>query len=479
MAECMHCGYTRTPPGKLRCYNCGRLFPTALDGDASECDPAGGSMLLVARDPVFKRRVEFDGETIRLVGEPGLAFSGVVVDIPAASLLDVELKKPGRLMGQLRFIWPGAKQTRSLTKGIFSMDTPGSVTQRLLSEGAVQFRPSEEAEFMAVYEAAMAPILEARRVGADMLGYLTPNAMVPETTPALAGLTHYEGLRLGEVSSQFDSQMAGQIAGSLRHELGFHGGFVGLGIGGLGLGVGRLGLSGVSTVDLATESTSRPDLLNQGFVAVFEIPASGGLADTLRVVVPSEAASAQMVKDFAYDVAQRMGRHAPSEPQLDRVGEVLDSIISTEITYALDRANAALRLPVESRPLFDVVGMPIGPSAVLGGALRIQGSTKWIQLFPLGLMHAMLHPDEAPRLVLEAAIGRLSAPAQESAPQSAVSGVSRGGQPEPDGSGKAAPLGAAAMKTCPMCAEDVRAAAKICRYCHYEFGPPPSGGSGT
>ena len=83
-----------------------------------------------------------------------------------------------------------------------------------------------------------------------------------------------------------------------------------------------------------------------------------------------------MVKDFAYDVAQRMGRHAPSEPQLDRVGEVLDSIISTEITYALDRANAALRLPVESRPLFDVVGMPIGPSAVLGGALRIQGSTK-------------------------------------------------------------------------------------------------------
>jgi predicted amidophosphoribosyltransferase len=45
---------------------------------------------------------------------------------------------------------------------------------------------------------------------------------------------------------------------------------------------------------------------------------------------------------------------------------------------------------------------------------------------------------------------------------------------------QATPLAEAATKICPQCAEEVKAAALICHYCRYEFGPlPPAGQAGT
>jgi hypothetical protein len=49
--------------------------------------------------------------------------------------------------------------------------------------------------------------------------------------------------------------------------------------------------------------------------------------------------------------------------------------------------------------------------------------------------------------------------------------------------GEAPPLGrltptTVTTKTCPMCAEDVKVAARICRFCRYEFPPDPGSADG-
>lgn len=41
--------------------------------------------------------------------------------------------------------------------------------------------------------------------------------------------------------------------------------------------------------------------------------------------------------------------------------------------------------------------------------------------------------------------------------------------------GHVAPSTSPDTKTCPRCAEDVKAAALVCRYCGFEFGPHPAG----
>jgi hypothetical protein len=416
--------------------------------------------VLVALNNRSRTRVEFDGEIVRLVKETGVDWMRpTVLTIAASSLLDVLLREPVDRIGQ---------------SGLLHFVTPGGAARPKgwspkIEDGTIFFTEAERADFLAVYEAVAEPWLAARRIGANMSRFLVPQTEVPRTTPAIPDTEVHEGLRIGEINSQFDSRMAGQITGKLRHELGFHGGSVGVGVGGYSLSVGRLGLSGVSSVDLGTEGTSRADLLNQAFVAVFEVPTQRGIPETLRVVVPSEAACSQMLIDSVLEIAGRMGSEPLPDTEITRMTGVLGSLVSTEITYALDRLNAVLRIDRSARPAIDVVGIPIGPGALLGGALRIQGESRWVQLFPLGLMHAMRDPDEAARLVQDSVKEELELAAGEPTGDGPSASTVRAGHP-PSHSTQSS-VAVPAMKTCPMCAEDVRAAARICRFCRYEFPP--------
>ena len=225
---------------------------------------------------------------------------------------------------------------------------------------------------------------------------VAPGFRVPPTTPATYGVITRAGLQIGEVSRHFDSGTAGQITGSIAHEFGFHGGAVGITVRGVGLGVGSLGLSGQSSANLQTESTTRPDLLNDGFLAVFDEPSPLGIPDTLRVVVPSEAACREMLQELmaAAGAAVVGGLTAL---QLSHLTAVATSV-STEIGYVADRLSAVIRVSPSPSPVFSVVGLEVGSHTLLGGAIQMPGEERWMQLFPFGLLRAITPGGDLPQL---------------------------------------------------------------------------------
>jgi hypothetical protein len=50
VAACPNCGYSKTPPGKLKCYNCGR--PLVVDGTAPAAGPQVARASIPAAQPV-------------------------------------------------------------------------------------------------------------------------------------------------------------------------------------------------------------------------------------------------------------------------------------------------------------------------------------------------------------------------------------------------------------------------------------------
>ena len=172
----------------------------------------------------------------------------------------------------------------------------------------------------------------------------------------------------------------------MEHAYSFTGRYVRVQLGRFGYGSGHLGLVGSSTVQLATTGRTTDDLVGGEAVAiVFDVETATGLPDVLRVFVPSEASIKESLVSVITSAAGLSARVA-SWPELPSV--VLNSL-STDVGYVSDRLSALVRMGKTANVRFDVVGLALRPQMMLGGALRIVGEDRWMQLYPMGLLEAL------------------------------------------------------------------------------------------
>jgi len=316
--------------------------------------------------------VELEADTIRVAIDHGPFIRGVcefyVSDVLEVKWKGVEEWPHG---GYIEFLVPVDK-----IRGRYPLHSKDRV--------CVGFKRGQDVEaFRRIRDVVAGPLERAQALGVNLEYAVETGISVPPTTPETVGVVMLEDLQLGEVQRHFDSQTASQIAGVIQHELGIHGGVVGLG----GFSIGRLGLSGASSVDLQTQATSRDDLLNDAFVAVFDRPLASGMVDTIRVVAPSDNATREILATHIRAMYEGMGSQKSVEAhKLQRMIQATTSMVNTDVGYVSDQLNGVLRRKPEPAPLFKVVGLPLGRHAILGGAIQFPGTEEWHQLFPVGLM---------------------------------------------------------------------------------------------
>ncbi len=402
----------------------------------------GNGVMASSRAMGSRWTIEFDGFVVRMTETEGRKPRSV--DFPLYRVKDVEVTVPAHS-------WTRLGISFGMPTFNLMLDT-GRPTVRLYpSSGVVPFDPQDQDAFHAIGAVIRDACKEVPAIRSRAIRLLGPGAAPVLTTEATPGTVTIAGFSIGEVSSHFDQQAAGMISGTMSHDLSVHGGSIGVSTQRLSLTVARIGISGESRVDLATRSTSRTDLMNEGFIARFESPATDGRVRTVRVVVPPEDVCTAQASEMLAEILAACGC---AEAEIRRMVQCAAAVTPVEITYAVDQLKAALRPNRQTR--FDIVGVPAGRGTLLGGAIRAAGDERWVQLFPMGLIRTIYPPAAAagaPIFVPDL----LSGPPDRAA-----------GRPE---QGSAIPDQGSALKTCPMCAEDVRAAALICRFCRYEFPP--------
>ena len=67
----------------------------------------------------------------------------------------------------------------------------------------------------------------------------------------------------------------------------------------------------------------------------------------------------------------------------------LSRTIVTDISYVSDRLAATIRADAAKASPFSVVGVMSGPHMMLGGAIQMQGDSRWHQLFPIELLRVL------------------------------------------------------------------------------------------
>lgn len=194
------------------------------------------------------------------------------------------------------------------------------------------------------------------------------------------------GMRIGEVGRHFDQQTNALYASWLERRLGIQS---------LKFGLqnsnANLGFSSVNLVEQAEQkqymhSTTRDNLLGDGFVAVFEYITPNGFTDIVRVVVPSEPASRDFLQIYMADLGRTFGVGSHCEEAILSSLSVLQKSFTTDISYVSDRLNAILRMPPLSRPSIDIIGAKITDHAILGSVIYFSDTRQWHYLFPVNIV---------------------------------------------------------------------------------------------
>ena len=262
-----------------------------------------------------------------------------------------------------------------------STKTPLSRHARhLFSECQRRLLPNDA--YAPVYEYNAADALNANR----LLGALNQGIKGVVESLNLGGLivSARDGVRIGELTRHFDSEVFATFSGWLDHSLSFEGWSVAIENSRIGGSFGRLGLSGTSTVQGTISGRSQTDLMSDAIVAVFDTDDF----DTVRAVCPSATACRAIVQDYIESFIQTPGGLSWMGEVVDAYREEIAASYACHVSYVSDRLSALLRASVDDRPRCHIRGVQIGRNAILASAIRI-GATDWEHLFPIGLVQLL------------------------------------------------------------------------------------------
>lgn len=199
-------------------------------------------------------------------------------------------------------------------------------------------------------------------------------------------ISHVASGRLVEMERHFDSVTAGQVIGSLQHQLGFFGRTFTTGAGyGCGAAAssnswGRM--TGQSSVALKISATTRDNLLGDALFAVVEVGDRNDDFDTVRVLGLAEPAVKSWIVDLTHRAADQVGgpRTHSGRAVAAWSTRLADMFGNTQVSYASDQLAAVSRRPDQERPLIGLEGVAVGHNAVLASMLSV--GNRSVRLFP-------------------------------------------------------------------------------------------------
>ncbi|HLZ80885.1 MAG TPA: hypothetical protein VKP04_04575 [Ktedonobacteraceae bacterium] len=167
----------------------------------------------------------------------------------------------------------------------------------------------------------------------------------------------YQNLRLGEMNRLIDKQMKSVIIQWLDYQFGIKG----------------------------EESRKLRDiLLSDGFVAILEQDLQDNQVDTIRVVMPSELAVREFIKQFMDQLSTTLHEKSHSGSVISMNVESVQQFVS--ISYIFDRLNALLRMPPERRCRVNLIGTKVTKYAILADMLLFENESQSYTLFPVHLL---------------------------------------------------------------------------------------------